>query len=170
MHRALERIPRVGVLLAAVVMLALGAGGGSSTGSGSSDAAASSAQPALSGDFVPNALADLPTPGGAELLGPATVQGDAWTESFEVVGLGSAETMQFYASSLTSPWTQTTPIAALGNCNSPALSGTGCTYRVVWNRSALQLEVTAGPDVQVVSDGGDSGNATQLNLVLTGTK
>jgi hypothetical protein len=146
-----------------VVVLVLAACGGSSPPSTGTTQAA---QPDQDGGFESSAFANIPTPGGAQAFGPPTEQGDAFVQSFETVGLGSSETMQFYEDTLDNTWTEVSPPQVLGHCEVLDVTEDGCTYRAVWSTSTLNLQVTAGPD----GTDADGNDGAQLDLVLTGTQ
>jgi hypothetical protein len=146
--------PFLRVAVAVVVLLACAAcGGGSGT---------PLAQPAPGGgELAPDALTGVPKPGGAFPFQPPVHQRGAWTQSFDVHGLGPPDAMQFYLNALAGDWKLSKPPAVVGHCETAATTLTnGCTYRAVWTGSSERLKVTAGPDG--APDGG-----TELNLVLS---
>ena len=156
----IRRLPRTAgavLLLVAAAMLTLAACDGASNPDDSA-AATPGAQPESGGGFLPTQVANLPVPGGAKRLSPATEQDGIWTESFDVAGLSPAGTMQFYTQNLTGDWRPAERPTVIAACTSPAVR-TGDTCRGVWTTTTLRLEVTAGPDDTTAGE-------TQLNLVL----
>jgi hypothetical protein len=159
MRRVILRDRHVAASFAILAALVLASCGGSSGGS-------NGAQPVRNGNFAPGAFIDLPKPGGQQSFGPPTDQNGTWVQSFEITGLDSSETMQFYVTALGSDWTKISGPTRLGHCSAPGGNpGNGCTYRAVWSNSPEQLEIVAGPDG---TNKGGVGDGTELSLLLTG--
>jgi hypothetical protein len=120
----------------------------------------SGSEPAQEGAFVPGAFTNLPKPPGAVAYEPAANSDGVWTQSFHLLALGPAETMQFYAASLGTGWAQLSGPSRTGTCF-PSGLGDGCTYRSVWIDNGQRLEISSGPDGP-----GSSDPETEFSLTL----
>jgi hypothetical protein len=155
----------LGLALVAAVALVACAGTTSTTISTTVEGnPAAGAQPVRNGIFAPGTFVDLPKPDGARPYGAPTLKHGTWTQSFEVDGLGPAQTMQFFLPVLEDRgWGESPPLPSLGVCE-PAggAPGSGCTYRSVWIRGGETLRIIASPAGLGVSNG------TELSLLLQG--
>jgi hypothetical protein len=154
----------LGVVLVLLAALFLAACGGADTSSSSAEVEVG-AQPIRNGRLAPGALVDLPKPAGARSFAGPSLKHGAWTQNFEVDGLSSAQTMQFFVGALAGTWEERPPLSPEGNCDpSGGASGSDCTLRAAWVQGTETLTITAGPA------GLDVSNGTELNLLLTGAE